>query len=176
MLKALNISSDEISISIDTFDLSILRALSANARSLNTEISAMTCLSPSATLRRHRRLEELNIIEGYTTKINFRMLGYRDIIMLEIKFSIITLQIISEIRRIVEFHGKITDFYRCIDEPGFVIFLSVTSAAEAARNLHENLSSIEFINSLKLRLISRINIDDSFFEPPKKNYRPKPSL
>ncbi|MEZ2410726.1 Lrp/AsnC family transcriptional regulator [Bosea sp. RCC_152_1] len=169
MLKLIKDSVHAQDDNVDSFDLAIIKELSNNARSMNTEISERICLSPSATLRRHRKLEESNVIEGYHAKINYSLLGYHDVIMLEVKTSILAPQVAFEVRRIAETYGKITNFYRCVDEPGFVVFLAVASASDTAVQLHQHLPNLQFVNGLKLRLISPINSNDPCWESQRES-------
>lgn len=55
---------------LDSVDLRILRALQVNGRANFEELSAVVALSPSATQRRVRRLEEEGFISGYAALID----------------------------------------------------------------------------------------------------------
>jgi Lrp/AsnC family leucine-responsive transcriptional regulator len=52
-------------LSLDAIDRRILRALQANGRITYDELAGQVSLSPSATLRRVKRLEEAGAIVGY---------------------------------------------------------------------------------------------------------------
>ncbi|PPE66696.1 Lrp/AsnC family transcriptional regulator [Caldimonas caldifontis] len=52
-------------LSLDAIDRRILRALQANGRITYDELAGQVSLSPSATLRRVKRLEEAGAIAGY---------------------------------------------------------------------------------------------------------------
>jgi Lrp/AsnC family transcriptional regulator, leucine-responsive regulatory protein len=52
-------------LSLDAIDRRILRALQANGRMTYDELAGQVSLSPSATLRRVKRLEEAGAIAGY---------------------------------------------------------------------------------------------------------------
>lgn len=158
---------DTINNNIDNFDLAILRELSNNARILNIDISERVCLSPSATLRRHRKLELLNIIEGYHAKINYLLLGYRDLIMIEVKISNLTQKIETKIKHTVAKFGKIIAFYKFLNDPIFIIFLSVVSFFESTPSLHDYISNLESVIGLKFRLISQANGQDLLFCEPR---------
>jgi len=61
---------------IDVIDLKILQILSENARTPYTRIAKILGLSEAAIRKRVRRLERKGVIEGYTIKINYKLLGY----------------------------------------------------------------------------------------------------
>ena len=60
---------------VDEIDRRILLALQSNCRTTNAEIAKITGLSPSATLRRVRELEQSGAIIGYTAIIDPMVLG-----------------------------------------------------------------------------------------------------
>ncbi|HIP90348.1 MAG TPA: Lrp/AsnC family transcriptional regulator [Candidatus Nanopusillus sp.] len=61
---------------IDVIDLKILQILSENARTPYTRIARILGLSEAAIRKRVKRLERKGVIEGYTIKINYKLLGY----------------------------------------------------------------------------------------------------
>jgi Lrp/AsnC family leucine-responsive transcriptional regulator len=60
---------------LDTIDRRILRALQANGRITYDELAGEVSLSPSATLRRVKRLEEAGVIAGYVALLRADKLG-----------------------------------------------------------------------------------------------------
>jgi Lrp/AsnC family leucine-responsive transcriptional regulator len=60
---------------LDAIDRRILRALQANGRITYDELAAQVSLSPSATLRRVKRLEESGVIAGYVALLRDDKLG-----------------------------------------------------------------------------------------------------
>ena len=65
-------------VELDRLDWRILEALQANSRMSNTEVGKQIGLSQPAVTARIRRLEEQGVIEGFTAKINPRLVG-RDV-------------------------------------------------------------------------------------------------
>jgi Lrp/AsnC family leucine-responsive transcriptional regulator len=62
-------------IELDQIDLRVLRVLQANGRATYDEIAQAVNLSPSATLRRVKRLEESGVISGYVALLSPERLG-----------------------------------------------------------------------------------------------------
>ena len=60
---------------LDTVDLRILRVLQANGRATYDEVAAEVSLSPSATLRRVKRLEDAGVIAGYVALVKPEAVG-----------------------------------------------------------------------------------------------------
>ena len=59
----------ETNVQLDMIDRRILRALQTDGRMTYDELAAQVSLSPSATLRRVKRLEEDKVIAGYVALI-----------------------------------------------------------------------------------------------------------
>ena len=60
---------------LDIIDLKILRALQANSKITNIELSKVVGLSAAPTLGRVQKLEKLGIISSYHAKVNNGKLG-----------------------------------------------------------------------------------------------------
>jgi Lrp/AsnC family transcriptional regulator, leucine-responsive regulatory protein len=60
---------------LDTIDRRILRALQADGRMIYDALAAQVSLSPSATLRRVKRLEESGVISGYVALVSPERIG-----------------------------------------------------------------------------------------------------
>jgi len=65
----------ESEVRLDAIDRRILRALQANGRMTYDELAAEVKLSPSATLRRVKRLEETKVIAGYVALVRPERVG-----------------------------------------------------------------------------------------------------
>ena len=60
---------------LDAIDRRILRALQADGRMIYDTLAALVSLSPSATLRRVKRLEESGVIAGYVAIVSPERVG-----------------------------------------------------------------------------------------------------
>jgi Lrp/AsnC family leucine-responsive transcriptional regulator len=60
---------------LDAIDRRILRALQENGRATYDELAAQVSLSPSATLRRVKRLEEAGVITAYVALVSPERVG-----------------------------------------------------------------------------------------------------
>ncbi|MET0540426.1 MAG: Lrp/AsnC family transcriptional regulator [Variovorax sp.] len=56
-------------IQLDSIDLRVLRVLQDNGRATYDEVAELVSLSPSATLRRVKRLEAAGVISGYVALV-----------------------------------------------------------------------------------------------------------
>jgi len=65
----------DIEISLDAIDRRILQVLQAQGRCTYDELAAQVSLSPSAALRRVKRLEECGVIAGYVALLSPEHVG-----------------------------------------------------------------------------------------------------
>ncbi|MDM0113827.1 Lrp/AsnC family transcriptional regulator [Variovorax sp. J22R133] len=63
------------SVQLDQLDLRVLRVLQTNGRATFDEVAESVGLSPSATLRRVKRLEQAGVITGYVALLSPERLG-----------------------------------------------------------------------------------------------------
>jgi Lrp/AsnC family transcriptional regulator, leucine-responsive regulatory protein len=65
----------ENAVQLDAIDRRILRALQTDGRMIYDALAAQVSLSPSATLRRVKRLEESGVIAGYVALVSPERVG-----------------------------------------------------------------------------------------------------
>jgi DNA-binding Lrp family transcriptional regulator len=72
---------------IDSIDRRILNELQADGRQTNADLAVAVGLSPSATLRRVRALEEAGVIDRYVTLISREAAGRATTVFVEISLA-----------------------------------------------------------------------------------------
>ena len=74
-------------ISLDNFDLKILRALQDDGRLTNQELAEIAGLSASQCSRRRMRLEEEKVISGYRAELASEALGFAVIAFIQVTLA-----------------------------------------------------------------------------------------
>jgi len=74
-------------VDLDTTDRVILNEMQADGRITNAALAEKIHLSPSACLRRVRRLEEAGVIRGYTTLLNRATIGRSTTVFVEVSLT-----------------------------------------------------------------------------------------
>jgi DNA-binding Lrp family transcriptional regulator len=74
-------------IALDTVDRHLLRLLQQDARASNQALADRVGLSPSACLRRVRRLEESGVVTGYTALLDPVAVGFGRTVVLEVTLA-----------------------------------------------------------------------------------------
>ena len=71
----MKLSSKFVSVKLDRIDKNIIRALQNNGRMQNNDLAREIGLSPSSCLRRVKLLEEVGVIQNYTTVVDPQKVG-----------------------------------------------------------------------------------------------------
>lgn len=121
---------------IDETDLAIIRMLQDNSRLQWKQIGEQIHMSGVAVANRVARLEELGIIEGYTVKVNERLLGN--------SLCCFVLVMIKDYKhtKFQEFVGQkeeIKEAHRVSGEPCFILRVEVPDHEKLAALLDEIL-------------------------------------
>ncbi|MFH1801987.1 MAG: winged helix-turn-helix transcriptional regulator [archaeon] len=98
-------------IKLDKKDLTILSALNKNARTNLVIISEKVGLTPNGVNKRIKNLEKSGIIEGYTTSVDWKKLGY-EWYTLQLKLTQFNKEANTELTQYFENHKKITAYAR----------------------------------------------------------------
>ncbi|MBD7913384.1 Lrp/AsnC family transcriptional regulator [Clostridium cibarium] len=122
----------------DNTDIKILRELQLDSRLSIRELSKRVNLSPPSVAERIRKLEDTNVIEGYTIKINKEALGLsiQCIIQIDIKNSNF-----EEFKKIIYTHPRVSFCYRVAGHSCLLVKLCVKSINEIEK-------FIDFISTL----------------------------
>lgn len=73
--------------SLDEIDFKILRALTLDARASSRQLAKQCGVSTSTVLSRIKKLEESNVIKGYTAIVDHEKLGYELTVVVELTVS-----------------------------------------------------------------------------------------
>jgi DNA-binding Lrp family transcriptional regulator len=76
--KKFTIINDGKTINIDNSNYMILKLIAPNARINLSELAEILSLTPEAIIYRIKKLEKLNIIQGYRVNINLYKIGYKN--------------------------------------------------------------------------------------------------
>jgi Lrp/AsnC family leucine-responsive transcriptional regulator len=75
------------SADVDDVDRQIIDLLLGNARATATELAVAVSLSPTAVMRRLRRLENSGVITGYSVQVDWGKLGQSIEALIEVRFA-----------------------------------------------------------------------------------------
>jgi DNA-binding Lrp family transcriptional regulator len=108
-------------ISLDTFDLKILRALQDDGRLTNQELAEVAGLSASQCSRRRMRLEEEKVISGYRAELASETLGFGVIAFIQITLATHSPDNAKKFRELVNRIDDIQEAYSLTGDSDYVL-------------------------------------------------------
>jgi DNA-binding Lrp family transcriptional regulator len=108
-------------ISLDAFDLKILRALQDDGRLTNQELAEVAGLSASQCSRRRMRLEEEKVIAGYRAELASEALGFGVIAFIQITLATHSPDNAKKFRELVNRIDDIQEAYSLTGDADYVL-------------------------------------------------------
>jgi DNA-binding Lrp family transcriptional regulator len=108
-------------ISLDSFDLKILRALQEDGRLTNQELAEIAGLSASQCSRRRMRLEEERVIAGYRAELASEALGFNVIAFIQITLATHSPDNAKNFRALVNRVDDIQEAYSLTGDADYVL-------------------------------------------------------
>ena len=144
---------------LDIIDLKILRALQANSKITNIELSKVVGLSAAPTLGRVQKLEKLSIISSYHAKVNNGKLGLG--FMALVQLSLIR-QKSTAVVNFMEGINKIDEVVECLQLTGnfdYQLRIITKDIPSFDIVLEEKLGQIEEIGQMQTSVVLSIKKD-----------------
>jgi len=138
-------------ITLDSVDLQILSIMQSNAKIANVELARQLEMAPSAILERVKKLEQKEVIKGYTTRIDPTAVQQKLLAFIFIKASdgmgsSETAKCIAEIPEVQEVH-------HVAGEDCFLIKIRTADSAGLMNIMRTKLSSIPRIISTRTTIV-----------------------
>jgi len=105
---------------LDEVDRHILRLLQHDGRISNAELARRVGLSPPSVLQRVRKLEEMDLIQGYAARLHYDQMGFGLKVMAMVSLSLHQDQAIENFRKAVQ---SIPEVLECLHVSGDFDFL-----------------------------------------------------
>lgn len=133
----------------DPVDERILRLLREDARTTNAALAAAAGLSPSACLRRVRRLEASGVIRGYTVLLDEPAPAARAIVLVQISLE---RQSDDYLRRFEDAVRRVPEVRDCLlmaGDPDYILRVETGGAADYEKLHKERLSCLPGVARLR---------------------------
>ncbi|MGM9482019.1 Lrp/AsnC family transcriptional regulator [Roseateles sp. NT4] len=142
-------------MSLDKFDIAILRALQKNARASLQEVSDAVGLTTSPCWARIKRMEENGVIEGYTVKVNAEKVGRPEQLIVQLTLNKHTDAAITEFTKHLEAIPEVVEAYLVSGDYDYVLRLSVRDTRDYERLLRQKLYKIPGLRHSKSSFVLR---------------------
>ncbi len=136
-------------IECDRTDRQILRLLQSDGRMSNTDVAERVHLSPSACLRRIKRLEEEGLIEGYRMLLSQQAIGKPTNVFVEITLKNQNEEMLDAFERAVIQCPDIMECYLMAGDADYVVRVIATDVADYERIHRTYLSRLPGVARLR---------------------------
>lgn len=146
-------------IELDAIDRAILDHLQRDGRLSNADLAERINLSPSATLRRVRMMEENGVIEGYAMLVNQKTIGKPTNIFVEVSLNSQSETNLNAFEQAVEACPEIMECYLMSGDSDYLLRVVVSDTADYERVHKEYLSRLPNVSRIRsnfaLRTVSK---------------------
>ena len=120
-------------VQLDAIDVSILNELQAHGRLTNLELAQRVHLSPSACLRRVKRLEESGVIAQYAALLNPKAVGQHGTSFTIVNLESLTNPMLDAFERAVSDEPRVLDCYYVAGSNDYLIRFTYRDAEDLER-------------------------------------------
>jgi len=142
---------EELKVKFDEIDARIIEILMKDARASLEEISEQLKVSKSTVHYRIRKLKENGLIEGFTTKINYKKLGYEIFALSCVKAKYHQQSLESVALKIKEIEG-VENVYVILGEMDFFVMIRAKDK-DQLKNIVEKMIALPEIDHSSTYLI-----------------------
>ena len=142
-------------MTLDNFDLAILRFLQGHARASLQEISAEVGLSSTPCWNRIKRLEKEGVIQGYITRINPDAVGLHDTVILQLTLESHSDETLYDFGKALRQIPEVLEAYLVSGEYDYFLRIAVQDTRDYERLLRERLYKIPGIRHSKSNFVLR---------------------
>jgi Lrp/AsnC family leucine-responsive transcriptional regulator len=134
---------------IDKIDRKLLTLLQADGRMSNAQLAAEVGLSPAASLRRVQRLESGGLIEGYSARLNTRLLGGQQTVYIEITLDRQNETAMEAFERAVVALPEVQECHAVAADYDFLLRVDVDSGSDYERLRRRELADLPHVQRMR---------------------------
>jgi DNA-binding Lrp family transcriptional regulator len=140
-------------IKLDAIDYKILYYLQLNGRISNIDLSQKIGLSPAPTLERVKKLEKLNVIQGYHAVVNKEKVNLGISVLVNVRLSKQIDGIINSFKLKVSKFPQVIECYKVAGKNDFVLKIVVKDISAFEKFISSELSALEEVDTTETMLI-----------------------
>ena len=130
---------NESQYTLDRIDRKILSALRKDGRLTVAQLSELVGLSSSPCWTRVKRLESLNVIEGYTATINAKAIGINELFFIEITLERHDDEILEQFSDALSQMPEVIEAHLVTGDYDYLVKVAVKNAEHYERCLRKKL-------------------------------------
>src|SRR5882672_10155986 len=142
-------------MTVDKFDLAILKVLQGDARASLLDISKRAGLSATPCWNRIRKMEADEVIQGYTARIDPAAIGFTETVIVQVTLESHTDETLYDFGRTLEQIPEVLEAYLVSGDYDYYIRIAVKDTRDYERLLRERLYRIPGIRHSKSSFVLR---------------------
>jgi len=142
-------------MTVDKFDLAILKVLQEDARASLQDISKRVGLSSTPCWNRIRKMEADGVIQGYTVRIDPAAIGFTETVLVQVTLESHTDETLYDFGRTLEQIPEVLEAYLVSGDYDYYIRIAVKDTRDYERLLRERLYRIPGIRHSKSSFVLR---------------------
>jgi len=150
--------------SLDTTDKAILDALQRNGRMTNVELADHVHLSPSAALRRVRRLEDAGVISGYVALLDKTAIGTPTSVHVEISLTSQQEGLLDAFEAAVRDIPEVMSCYLMAGSADYLVHVVCADVADYERIHRSQIAQLPGVSQLRSNFAIRTVIERTSYE------------
>jgi len=142
-------------MTVDKFDLAILKALQGDARASLQDISKRVGLSPTPCWNRIKKMEAGGVIQGYTVRIDPAAIGFTETVIVQVTLESHSDETLYDFGKTLEQIPEVLEAYLVSGDYDYYIRIAVKDTRDYERLLRERLYRIPGIRHSKSSFVLR---------------------
>jgi Lrp/AsnC family transcriptional regulator, leucine-responsive regulatory protein len=142
-------------MTVDKFDLAILKVLQGDARASLLDISKRVGLSATPCWNRIKKMEADGVIQGYTARIDPAAIGFTETVIVQVTLESHTDETLYDFGRTLEQIPEVLEAYLVSGDYDYYIRIAVKDTRDYERLLRERLYRIPGIRHSKSSFVLR---------------------
>jgi len=138
---------------LDDADRSILRALQAEGRISNLDLSRAVGLSPAATHARVRRLEAAGVIRGYAAIVDAEAVGLDLLCLISVSLQLHRPESVAQAREAIEQMPEVLECHHVTGEYDYLLKVVLPNRRALERFVVERLTPLPGIARIQTSLV-----------------------
>lgn len=134
---------------LDKLDIAVLTELQRDGRMTSAELADRVGLSPSAALRRVRRLEESGVIDRYVMLLNPAAIGRSVSVFIEISLDSQAEELLDEFEAAISATPEVMSCHLMAGNADYLVHVVCVDVADYERVHRQSLASLPHVSRLR---------------------------
>ncbi|MBT5138960.1 MAG: Lrp/AsnC family transcriptional regulator [Acidimicrobiaceae bacterium] len=150
-----------VRLELDATDRAIIAELQRDGRATHVALADLVHLSPSACLRRVRRLEDEGVISGYVARLDREAVGLGTTVFIEISLNSQNEDLLDEFENAVRQVPEVVSCYLMAGNSDYLVKVAVADVADYERIHRTHMARLPGVANLRSSFALRAVAEDA---------------